>query len=279
MSKQWENNLQALYQASRQELPPAELDKKIRLAAQKAVQRKSSNLKWYLSSAALVLLTVNVVLFTYVPEPELIETPRQATSLPAKKIPSLPLPKPEPAPVPVIETEIDNMASRDVIKRDMLPKSASQSNTPLAPERSEDMQEDSLKTGTLRKLQIKEAYQEASDVGQNKGISLPQNLPFDMNSLLAGHDDLKGRQSSDSLEISRDNKPVLKMKKVEQGIAIEAYQGAQRWGVDAEWGHSSERALNCLKEEYLICELTGQVQGGFENGHLIFIRWIQKYVP
>jgi len=47
MSKQWENNLKALYQQSRQELPPPELDQNIRVAAQKAVQRKSPHLKWF----------------------------------------------------------------------------------------------------------------------------------------------------------------------------------------------------------------------------------------
>jgi hypothetical protein len=277
MSKQWKNNLESLYQQTRQELPPPELDQKICLAAQKAVQHKSPNLKWYLSTAAVVLLALNVVLFTYVPEPEVIELPGQSPSVPQYKA----LPKVESFPgnpAPMMEPMLDSIDAErppqtEISGNREVPENKSYSKKIIS---SDLLSESSQTKETSQSLELNGV---SNPVKQRYSISYPKQLPFDVSRLIAGHPELTGRQSRDSIEISKNNKLILKMSRVQQGIFIEAYPEAKLWGVYSKWGLSNEGLKNCTMEDYIICDLNSEVEGGFGKNGLIFIRWVQKNAP
>jgi hypothetical protein len=281
MSKQWKNDLKALYQQTRQELPPPELNQKIRQAALKAIQRKSPNLKWYLSSAAVVLLAVNVVLFIYLPEPEVIEIPEQRSTEPYNQmLPKTPVIQSNPAPI--VDSEFDGIETKKLRQIGKLEQRDLQRNKSTAKKVQPELNDvfiDSLKTETEETGHALELYEASDSQKPSFDIKVPKNLPFDIHTLIAGHTNLTGRQFSDSLEINRNNKLILKMNRVQQGVLIEAYSEAQLWGVSAKWGLSAGGTSNCMQKEYLICDISNDIQGGFENNRLIFIRWIQKNEP
>lgn len=281
MSKQWENNLKALYQQSRQELPPPELDQNIRVAAQKAVQRKSPNLKWYLSTAAVVLLAVNVVLFTYVPEPEVIEIPAKSSSGTRNKV----LPKatqPQSDPASMMEPRLGAIEMQKLKETDRLLQREVKINKSQAKKdipKLNNFYSDSLQMDSEEAAQEEQGNQRSDSAIQGAEIMHPEYLPFDVNRLIAGRSDLTGRQLKDSLVIYQNNKLILKMTRNPQGVAVEAYPEAQLWGVYAQWGQSIKSYKECSTDEYLICDLSNEIQGGFENDRLIFIRWMQKNEP
>jgi hypothetical protein len=281
MSKQWKNDLEALYQQSRQELPPPELDQKIRVSAKKAVQRKSPNLKWYLSSAAVVLLAVNVVLFIYVPESEVIEIPRQSSPAPLyKALPKATQPPSDPAKM--MEPRLDTIEKQNLKDAERRLQREVQGNISSAKKSIPELNDffnNSLQTETDETSQVAESNEASGSVKQSYDIRLPKNLPFDVHKLIAGHPALTGRQLADSLVIYQNNKLILKMKQNPQGEAIEAYPEARLWGVYAQWGQNAKSYKECSTEDYLICDLTNEIQGGFENDRLIFIRWMQKNEP
>ncbi len=281
MSKQWKNDLKALYQQTRQESPAPELNQKIRLAAQKALQRKSPNLKWYLSSAAVVLLAFNIVLFIFFPEPEVIEIPGQDAPVPRNerlsKTPAI-----QSNPAPKMDSELAGIETQKLRQSKKLEQREVLQNKSTArkmlPELNDDFNH-SLKRETEETSQGMELYESSDSEKPSFDIRIPNNLAFDIHTLITGHPALTGRQFTDSLEINRNNKLILKMNRIQQGVLIEAYPESQLWGVYAEWGKNTNRTLNCSQKEYLICDLTDEIQGGFENNRLIFIRWIQKNEP
>ncbi len=278
MSKQWKNNLKALYQQTRQESPAPELDQKIRLAAQKAIQRKTPNLKWYLSSAAVVLLAVNVVLFIIFPEPEVIEIPGQVAAVPSNdrlsKAPAI-----HSNPAPMMDSELTGVEAQKPGQTEKVEQREVQQNKSTARKMLSELNDDfnhRLKREAEETSQVLELYESSGSQKPSFDIRIPNNLAFDVHTLIAGHPALTGRQFTDSLEINQNNKLILKMNRVQQGLLIEAYPESQLWGVYAQWGLSSDGAENCIQKEYLICDLSNDIQGGFENNRLIFIRWIQK---
>jgi hypothetical protein len=278
MSKQWKNNLKALYQQTRQESPAPELNQKIRLAAQKAIQRKTPNLKWYLSSAAVVLLAVNVVLFIIFPEPEVIEIPEQVAPVPSNdrlsKAPAI-----HSNPAPMMDSELAGVEAQKPGQTEKVEQREVQQNKSTARKMLSELNDDfnhRLKREAEETSQVLELYESSGSQKPSFDIRIPNNLAFDVHTLIAGHPALTGRQFTDSLEINQNNKLILKMNRVQQGLLIEAYPESQLWGVYAQWGQSSDDAENCIQKEYLICDLSNNIQGGFENNRLIFIRWIQK---
>jgi hypothetical protein len=281
MSKQWKNNLQALYKQTRQELPTPELDQKIRLAAQKAVKRNSPNLKWYISSAAVVLLAVNVVLFTYVPESEIVEIPHRSASRPSD-LPQPKAPLPEKNVAPAQEPMVDSIESQKSKESEGLFKPDVNRNRSEAKKSLPAMQDYLSESAQPENEEISQPLtlkNFSGTVMQGKEIQRPEHIPFDVKRLIAGNSTLSGQQTTNSLIIYQKNRLILKMTRIHQGFSIDAYPEAQLWGVYAQWGQSTDSYTNCSQQDYLICDLSDDIQGGFKHDRLVFIRWIQKNEP
>lgn len=284
MNKQWKSDLKALYQATRQETPPPELDHKIRLAAQKALQHKSPNLKWYLSTAAVILLAVNIVLFNFIPEQEVIVLPNEPSYEPLyKRQIDAATPRVEPAPgmspnVEAIEKPKLEESTQRLFQEAKRSASSTRKELPQSPG-VVDFSSDSFRSEAEVASQAAEPNPASEAYLQAEKISYPEIIPFDVKSLIAGDASLTGHQSAQSLEILLNNNLILKMTRDQQGILIEAYAEAWRWGVYAEWGQSNEGLKNCTEGSLIICDFNNSVQGGFVNNRLTFIRWTQKSEP
>jgi hypothetical protein len=281
MSEKWQRKLQALYRHSRQEKPPLELDQKIRQAAQAAVKSRRSHWKWSLPTAAVILLAVNVVLFTYVPESDDSRTitydqyapssPQYQSSQGDESKVSEPMPAPAPAssrpeevvPVPQAGDMMKNQRSQPehLRKRDFLPPPVLQQNQAGQPRREAEKLSQALA----------DSLQETSPAGQFQ-IS---RLPFNLQDLIRGNDQLRGVQTDHEIKVYLSDKMLLDLQRIANGIQVKAYPGAEHWGIKAEWGQSVNAYKDCISAATTYCLLDANVRAYFEDGRLAYLMWNQ----
>ena len=266
MKSQWQKNLEHLYQQSRVEYPPAELEQKIRKAALTSIQNKKNHFSWYLSTAAVFLLCVNVVLLTYYPQTEDVEIRSKSTA--DQTVDRSPAVKglPEtPAPAKELSSDTDYLRQKSIMqKREVLHDNKETDNGALSRFSSDQ-------ASTV--VETEEAPAKPATV--TPAVLIPRFLPFNLKQLMEGHEGLSGDQGDNSLNIYRAGKRLLSISRQHQGLTIQAYQGAELWGIHANWGQSAANDSECLSGDFQICDLNSQVKGGFKNNQLVFIRWEQ----
>ena len=270
MKSQWQDDLASLYQETRLEVPPAELDQQIRNAAKRSIQKKPHHFKWYLSSAAVLLLSVNIVLYTVDQEPERVEFSPFAVSPPAARSKLSPGNQPDmaEAEIPLSAQQEEKAFANDsaIAPNELAQEFKRELQQPIATQNLASPAAPPDDGSTLRSLQQRKSEPE---------IRLPDYLPFDVEQLIAGQRGLSGQKEANKLSIYQAGKLLLRMSRQAQGILIQAYQGADRWGIQANWGQSADLNQQCVKAEYLICDLNTKVQGGYQDNQLVFIRWVQ----
>ncbi len=270
MKSQWQNDLVSLYQRTRLEMPPAELDQQIRNAAKRSVQKKHPNFKWYLSTAAVVLLSLNIVLYTVDQAPEMDEIRPQPVSPPAYRSEADPNNQPERAGeyMPQFELEEEKASASDssIAPNEFPLKLKRQLQQPIA------IQELASPAARLDDEPTQMSLQQRKSAPE---LQVPDHLPFDIEQLIAGHRGLSAQKAENKLSIYQSGKLLLRMTRQAQGILIQAYQGAELWGIQANWGQSTGLNQQCEKAEFLICDLNSKVQGGYQDKQLLFLRWVQ----
>lgn len=271
MSEQWEDNLETLYRFSRHELPPQQLDQKIRLAAKQAIKSRSVGWKWYLSTAAVVTLALTIVIETQQPDPAIQELPEtivddasfdqmEPAAPAASEMLQEPASQSAPLPQPAARKKL---ASPPVI---LLP---SKNTQPLFETQPDELKESDREGVTRMQLKRELAF----------NTRIPEHIPFDLSLLLDGADELHGYQTEDTIVVYQQDQQILKMIRTKQGINIEASSGASHWGVFAQWGQSRLQFPNCQGSDALVCELDDHIQGRFENNRLVSIYWVQENEP
>lgn len=284
MSDQSEQRLEQLYRQTRREQPSAILDQHIRQAAVRALARRRRTWLLGLSSVAVLVLSVSVVLdllwddMTTLPRPERVDTfpdriandasPRPFSELEsvngyedsiARQVPErlnglVPSPS-SPAP--------EEPRSRFAASREEAARQYRESQSELALAESTALHE---KAQVLKKAT--ESRPEDAD------IVIPE-LPYKLGQLVRLAAGLQGEQSeSGVISLYLDNKLILSVRSVIEGHQFKAWQGSEVIGVKVSWVLTPDMFEQCQAGPvYLACELKAGVTGYFESDRLDHIAW------
>lgn len=272
MNDKHDDALRALYQKSRQEQPAGQLDQRIRKAAERRIYRTRKRWVWGLSTAAVVVLSFNIVLNLVDIEPASKEvlteyesrfqspglndsTVKEEPSFDAEQ--SLPQSLPS-APAPVVRT-----TDKPVLLQQEKHVQKSKQRMLIVPHTSETRQfERDFSSGMAA----------ADRAGPQ--LVIPE-LPLQMDELLKLDGGLSGLQTDTGLmTIYADNKLILTVRPLDGWYEFKAWPGAQLLGVRIDWNIKPSQLDQCnTQNAYISCSLNDRVQGLFEQERLDHISW------
>lgn len=254
-----------LYQQTRLKQPSASLDDKILLAAKnKVVQSKNKPKKliWALSSAAVIVLSVNVALKIVV----------EPTSF-------------EPSPSPIIKEEVmDSMQAAPDTSMSQFDKTLSLeekkavknlSKKKMAPKNSAAQSGLSQESALLRSVPQAARKMEVQTLSDKPEKPLPY-FPFNLKRLKALYPSLNIKQQGNNIHLFHLNQLILSLKRLNNGlIEINAYPQENELNLTIDW--NAKPNCDVLKSNH--CELNSQQTGVFEKNRLIKVVWTQKIAP
>lgn len=277
MNEQQQNRLRELYRRSRQEQPSAALDQRILNSARRVRNRGRNRWVWGLSTAAVALLSFNVVLQIYFDasgpmEAEMLDLPSYKPRASAESTsPSSP-PRPpsqmmeQRMPLPAAPVEEAVIESYELRPQPM-----------MAPELLLQDRAADIKREKERAL-FKRSVAGAQRMQKSKSRHLPR-LPSRLDELLARATGLSGEETaSGKVIVYAGNKLILTVEDNEKGSRFKAWQGVQVLGITQDWNFTPSDLDACRKQTvFTSCNLPSGVVGFYSDGRLDHISWIQAH--
>lgn len=272
-----------IYHGSRLETPSELLDKKIHKTAKAALYRKRKRWLWGLSTAAVILISFNVVVELLFMDEQVVEL--QPSQAPLESREPYITAKPKVQNNPEHRSEFHSLRpaleQADVIEQLSLAAEEDFSDS----DRAFDKENTKHKLHKMEKKMLSRQRELASS-----GMSAPAasevlkpdvisvdlpDLPSELNQLLELDSRLSGTQISERLIIlSIQDKLVLSVKKDQGYIHYKAWRGSEVLGVKVDWDLGPDYFSGCRSDPvYITCDLTPEVQGFFEDKRLDHISW------
>lgn len=272
MNDQHDDALITLYQKARQEQPSELLDRRIRKAAQRRINRDKKRWVWGLSTAAVLVLSFSVVFdvseFESEPMQSIIQEKASAHSQALNDV--IPEAKSEPESPAVLSKP--DFASREVMPEEM-------DEMPLRKKKSKEQRSvEKIISSTRHSIDYwleRESYKpqfEKDSVALELDIPV---LPVELQALLNLHTGLSGEITPAGLiTIYSENKLILTLSSTGGKFRFKAWPGSEKLGVKVTWSIKPEQLNECNRQGvYVSCSLNEQVQGLFEQDRLDHIRW------
>jgi len=307
MNDPQDDKLLNLYRQSRLEQPSAEMDTKIVQAAKRALYRKRNRWLWALSTAAVIVISFNVVFELSFMDEQITELD---TLLEIKK-PTLPstgaLPE-EPLMIERLDEQEDlqledqlevlNEAADHVAQpvmnrllqtdgagqqvetdRDSFKSIAKPKLQAVEKERKTGLKNDQKKLD-IKKLEMKKRenakrLESAAPSSAMAPRPIIPELPSTLDQLLALNAYLIGQQSNSGLITLYSQDKLILTVKSEQGlIHYKAWPGSEIIGIRLDWKMSPAELKNCRHDTaFTICDLTNGGKALFEENRLDHISW------
>ncbi len=294
MTDPQDEKLIKLYQHSRQEEPSVSIDQSIHQAAEKALYRKRKHWLWGLSTAAILVISFNVVLELMLDTPEELEEVilsqhDQSTRSPAEM------------PSAINETRFSSSVAQDAADEAAVGRSAgisvdkeletAESALSADPQKikAEGPRNDYDEVLKERQFAVPEQSKEAltraesfhpKAMAEKKKRALPvvpviPELPSTMNSLLAMNHQITGEQAvSGLMTFYYRDKLILTIKPTSELVQYKAWPGSEVLGIKMDWSIKPVQTRGCIKGPvYQSCNLTDQVKGLYEDDRLDHILW------
>lgn len=275
MNEQQQEKLRQLYRRSRQEQPSADLDRHIRSAAQRALNRGRNRWIWGLSTAAVLLLSFNVVIDLFMGEQH--EMNYNDLDLPSS-MPRMEVEKKSKA----VESSVEEAQQQRAVP-------AAPAAEPVIdfyrvlPDREMEFDMESLSgdaaTPSARKME--RLSRKRSIMGVEKPALVEtadvKILPHRLADLLKLADGLSGEElTSGKVMLYSRNKLILTVEPAATGFSYRAWQGVEILGVREDWTIRPSSLDACNDQDvYTSCVLRPGLTGYFEAERLDHISWNQ----
>jgi hypothetical protein len=255
--------LAALYSRTRDEQPSQLLDRRILNAAQRQAGRRQRRWIVGLSTAAVLVLSLSVVLQT------LWQPNEVAPELIVQDEPKAP---PAPAESP---------------RRDRPPKPAAQSAPPLKSSNILEESERRSRKSMAREMDSiarfdagptdKPTPADVAAQADRLALAVVPELPTHKEALLGmAPGALAVVSNSGAVEIWLDGVRVLGLTRDRSGAHFRAWRGSEIFGVRVDWLQDKDRLSNCHQEgDKVLCALGDRIDGLFDGRRLDHIRWTQ----
>lgn len=272
MNEQEQEKLRQLYHRSRQEEPSADMDRRIRNAARRALNGGSNWWIWGLSTAAVLLLSFNVVLELFMGEQH--ETGIYEQDLPSS-LPRMDVDK-------RLESNVEKIEQKQVVPAAPAEKPVIEFYQVL-PHRKleselESLSEDAATPGE-KKSEIILRKRSSSSVEKPASAEFDalRRLPHQLADLLRLADGLSGEElASGKVLLYSDNKLILMVEPGIAGFQFKAWRGAEIIGVKEDWSISPSSLDDCHDQgAYTSCLLRPGIVGFFEADRMDHVNWIQ----
>lgn len=285
MNKNDHYAIKALYQQTRTEQPSAELDRRIQHAAYKAATKDKSRWIWPLSTAAIFMLSLNVVLNLYDVEQssveDLIEEKSSAKELKQiqRMAPVAVMKKPQQSSQATISSaesipetispfaerehskmEIDVVRDSQMIQPDQLgnqlnivsdlelktkKRTEKQQRQILQSRMSLAREKEQRNMGMSQLQNLKPSMMDSASEPPKKTLMTPE-LPETLQQLLDLAEGLTGEQrSEEGIRIYAGKRLILSLTRHEGHVLFIAYQGSEELGVQVDWLMEPNNATEC----------------------------------
>lgn len=293
MTDPQDDKLIKIYQHSRHEQPSVAMDKKIRHAAEQALYRKRKRWLWGLSTAAVIVISFNVVLQLMLEETAEDEVVmRDELSKPGSPMATAPR-----------SVEMDDNATLQRIDSDDTTSVFSEESEITTP--AAGLQVDKMISPAREREQAESARIDFSEVLKERSFDVPDkearnktemtqlqaskekkrikastlpiipDLPSTLDGLLSINKQLVGEQSvSGLITLYHRDKLVLTVKPGAELIQFKAWPGSSILGIKMDWSVKPVQSAGCIKGPvYQVCDLNKQVKAMFEEDRLDHVLW------
>ena len=300
MNDPQDEKLIRLYQHSRQERPSETINQSIHKAAERALYRKRKRWLWGLSTAAIIVISFNVVL-----ELMLDDINEEETVL-SKKQQVLSVP-PASTPNPVIDAPKDraksekeglsswsslvldgnkeqqtadyagNEATLEALDTSQQGDLTADADLELKQQQRRVLKESAVTNGQLEvermSLQKMEEWA-AKDQGLKDPVLIPE-LPVSLEELLLINSSIYGEQSDEGMiTLYANGKIILSVSPGPIQTEFKAWPGSSVLGLKINWSMKPQGAQSCVEAPvYRICPINPQVKGFFKEDRLDYIQW------
>lgn len=282
MNDPHDDKLLKLYQQSRQEQPSTQMDNKIRKAAKAAHYRKHKRWLWGLSTAAVIVISFNVVFeLVFMEEtgsqlemiPPLIQTQEAPSVIRQQKMIG---PDTMESEVDELIDEMDSADDKEFARLQEIHSGGrlKESRQALMPKKSLNALERPPAVKYRSQAKALDLGAIAPSSAMHPAVYIP-DLPANLEQLLAIDPDIKGQQSTRGLiTLTVQNKVILVVNPEGRTIQFKAWPGSERLGIKLDWNLIPTGMRNCeFGPVYTRCDISDDVRGYFEGNRLDHISW------
>ena len=273
MSDPQQQSLRTLYRRSRIEQPSELLDKRVRKAASRAIYQKRTRWLWGLSTAAVLVLSVNIV-FQLLDTgddfaPTLMQDSEPSSPMVSKEREELAQRKISSAPRTLAQQQdVGEQLKHEAVASSLAKKSV-----------QSDVASQSLQSDNM---QANEVFSETPGVASmtltKEAVSLQTvipELPFQLSELLLLDRSLSGEQDSNGdISLYQGSRLVLRLTVSEGPAVFKAWEGSESLGVRVDWSLSPAQLPICNPVDgVLACRLSERSEALFIDNRLDHISW------